>query len=70
MSEFNADLSSEERAKVGKLVESIVVLLRQAKVQKVLSQCNKAEILIKVQDGVAVEVTPAPAMRRGKELPE
>jgi hypothetical protein len=70
MTQFNADLSSQQRAQVNKLTASIQALLQQAKVQQVLAVLNKGSVMIEVRDGVAVEITTAPAMRRGKELPE
>jgi len=68
-SDVNLEISSQDRARVNRLKQSIGNMLNEPLVEKVLAQCNKANILITVQDGVAVEITPAPAMRRGKELP-
>jgi cell division septal protein FtsQ len=67
---FNADLSSQQRALVNKLVASMQALLQQPKVQQALAVMNKGQVIIDVRDGVAVQITPSPEMRKGKELPE
>ncbi len=70
MTQFNQDLSSQQRANVNRLSASIQKLLGESKVQQVLAVLNKGSVVIEVRDGVAVEITTAPAMRRGKELPD
>jgi phage pi2 protein 07 len=63
-----SDLSSLERAKVNRLLNSIYDLLKHPQVQKALCLVNKGQVIFEVRDGQAIEVTTTPMMRKGKEL--
>lgn len=66
---LNTRLSSIDRARVTKLLASIVQLLSADTVALALAVFNKGEIVIEVRDGKALEVRPTPHLRIGYEIP-
>jgi len=68
MNKTTGDLSSMERAQVAKLRLSIEKLLDHERVQKMMAQINKGQIVIEVREGEAVQIVPSPELRWGKEL--
>jgi len=66
--ETNFSLSSLERAQVIRLLKSVNWLLSQRQTQLALATMHKGEIIIQVREGVAIEISPKPDLRVGKEL--